>query len=329
VVLVEPADRLRLVRAIRKQALVDEVKAPHERQTDEHHAVAVEVHPQHGLAELEERVAPHDRVDLQAVVALEQREEPGHPIRRAERNLERARSDQFAVRIDPVGAREGQDRPRIGVQRGHATLEEPGGVDVVVGRPFEVGGRAGEIERQVPVGAAADVLGVAVVADARVARGERAAYLLAAVGRGVVQDQELEVTERLRQQRGERRLEISLPVVDGDRDGDLRHAEFLLEEKGTDKTTGADCAARRALRYCRSRPWTSRSFSAPTIARRCCGGSWSSWSARARRPSSLGKSWSSTTTPKTTRARWPRNSSAGFPAGFGRRARPARASPGR
>ncbi len=97
--------------------------------------------------------------------------------------------------------------------------------DVVVGRPAEEAPPRdpGDL---VVVGVRADVLRLSQVANPRVLLGEAATELLRAIGGGIVRDHQLEVTERLRQMRLDRRPEEVSAVVHRNPDADLRYPGF-------------------------------------------------------------------------------------------------------
>ena len=110
---------------------------------------------------------------------------------------------------------------RVLVERGDAALEIGRRHQVVVRRPLEVAtGRL--LEDAVEVRRRADVVLVALVAEARIGGGDPTTDLLGRVGRGVVGDDRFEIGEGLGAQAVEQLREIRSAVVNGDAEGELR-----------------------------------------------------------------------------------------------------------
>jgi hypothetical protein len=99
----------------------------------------------------------------------------------------------------------------------HAAREALRPRHVVVIGPPEIRSRR-LLEDPVVVASQADVVGVAHVADTPVPHGESLRDLLRRIGRGVVGDDELEVSERLRKPALDRLAQEVLPVEDGESD---------------------------------------------------------------------------------------------------------------
>src|SRR4029453_8327943 len=84
--------------------------------------------------------------------------------------------ERLAVIVPERGPGMGQDDVRMFIQDTDATLQVVRMVQIVVGYPLEQG-RSGELEDSVEIGKRAEVLFVAMIADARVAFGKGPAYL--------------------------------------------------------------------------------------------------------------------------------------------------------
>src|ERR1039457_2692025 len=117
------------------------------------------------------------------------------------------------VFVDDAGARMGDHKGVIALERRYARGKESRIVQVVAGGPLEVFARC-KRENTPDIPARAHILFTSVVADARVGSAIGFAYPLRAVGRCVIGNNQLEIAERLAEQRIERLAKKWLSVVD-------------------------------------------------------------------------------------------------------------------
>jgi len=164
---------------------------------------------------------PDHAVDVVPAVAVEQAAEPRDGGAGVGLQHIRKLGHDVAVLVD--GRRPGvrQRDLRSGVQCLDAALEQVRRVQVVVRGPLEVLS-AGLPDHVGVVEGGAAVPRVPHVADPGVTRRVGTRDRLGGVGRGVVRDDQLEVRERLCQQRVQSRGEVVLPVVRGQTDGQSR-----------------------------------------------------------------------------------------------------------
>jgi hypothetical protein len=135
--------------------------------------------------------------------------------------------DRAALRVDEADVGVAGHERRVGVERVDAAREVLGRMQVVVRGPFEVlAGR--QLGGPVEVAAGADVAGVAMIADAPVPGGVAPADVAGGVGGGVVADDQLEVGERLDEERFDGVAQVASTVEDGKTDTDLRRERSRL-----------------------------------------------------------------------------------------------------
>lgn len=126
-----------------------------------------------------------------------------------------------AVLIDDPGVGVTGDQRRIGVKGRDTAGEILGGVRVVMGGPLEVLA-GGKLDADVEVAARAEVALVAVIPDAGIVVGVVPADGAGGVGGGVVAQDELEIAERLGEQRVDGLPQIAFAVEDRQADADPR-----------------------------------------------------------------------------------------------------------
>ena len=209
------------VDAPEEQRLRDLLELSEQRELAEQRDVGADV----GLdeARLQQRVAPHHAEGRVAErPAPDEVAEAAVGLLLAQVEGVLVGADHVALAVDDDGARVAEhDVARRRVEGLDAAAQMARRQQVVVGGPLEVG-RARQLHHLVVVAGRAEVALVAHVADARVAAGDLAHDRLGRVRRGVVRDDDLEVREVLREQRGERIPQIGRPVVDGQTDADSR-----------------------------------------------------------------------------------------------------------
>src|SRR5262249_43441150 len=129
-----------------------------------------------------------------------------------------------------------------GVELRDQALQHRGRTDVVMGRPAEVL-TSRPPEGEGAIAHAADVVGVAPVANPRIARRVPTADLLGPVGRRVVGDQQLEVVVRLSKYRFDRLLEELVAVVDRQTDAHPGHSGWARHRAHPPEPEGAATGA--------------------------------------------------------------------------------------
>lgn len=125
--------------------------------------------------------------------------------------------------VDVRGVGGGEHGGGIGVERRHTGCEVFGRNQVVVAGPSEVR-RPRLVEEEVEVPRSTHVGGVAHISDAVVASCELTADRLGVVGGGIVGDHQLEIGERLCEQRVEGVAEVVAAVPHGQPDTDPRRS---------------------------------------------------------------------------------------------------------
>ena len=176
-----------------------------------------------------QHVGPHHAVEVvgpdrpgHVVTVEEQATQPFRSTRRPRGEWVLEGLEDIALRIDGGRPRVSEHRVRILVEQRDAALHEVARVEVVCGGPLEERS-AGVPQHDVVVRRRPDVAWLAREHDARVLGLVLPADVVGGVGGGVARDDQLEVLERLAQQRVERLCEVLGAVVDGQSDAQLRY----------------------------------------------------------------------------------------------------------